>query len=557
MKTKFKLLWAFSTLLLLINTSCEKEYLQEETTSFISPDQLLVNEEGAEIYVIGAYDAIRVLASSFDGWLSMWGTLGADEIVVPNWGTDSKEIYLQSVSPSNATIRTIWENLYESVNKINSVVDRLSAMTSEQINDERKNKLIGEAKFLRATLYFALVTTWEHIPLVDSETTDINDLFVSQDNNGDGTIDNADTKLIYDLIEADLLFSESVLDAMQGQGRATKGAAQALLAKVYLQMTGFPLFEHNKFALAEAKLQEVIDSGVYQLETLYPDVFSIENEQNNEMVFAIGFDGPGLNQGGKLGTFYGPLGNTENGGQAGNNWFVNWELAGDSQSNANGGSGSWGARNNFAFAQGYQEDDIRCRNNIAKHRVNEPQGWTPYDGLYNATARKPQVAWRRATWKPWKWHNIRPSNWGTDTPFDQPYIRYADVLLMYAEAKNGQGILTQSDVDNTVNLLRGRARVFPDGVIMPDTVAPDMVLGAQQANADEILSERRKELCFEGWRRNDLIRFGKYAQAVSVTQPVWSNSGNPATQYSDFEIRWPIPASELLINPNLIQNPDY
>ena len=93
MKTKFKLLWAFSTLLLLINTSCEKEFLHEETTSFISPEQLLLNEEGAEIYVIGAYDAIRVLASSFDGWFSMWGTLGADEIVVPNWGTDTKEIY--------------------------------------------------------------------------------------------------------------------------------------------------------------------------------------------------------------------------------------------------------------------------------------------------------------------------------------------------------------------------------------------------------------------------------------------------------------------------------
>ena len=498
MKNRLTTVLILSLLFLVLSTSCEKVFLEEETTSFINPDQLLVNEEGAEIYLVGAYDAMRVLATGYDGWLSMWGTLGADEIVVPNWGADAKQIYLQSLSPSNSTIRNIWEGLYISVNKINSVIDRLSAMTDDQINDLKKNQLIGEAKFLRSALYFAIVTSWENIPLVASETTSLDNLLVSQDNNGDGSIDNADTKMVYDLIIEDLIFSESVLEMGQGEGRATKGAAQALLGKVYLQMTGFPLFEMDKFELAELKLQEVMDSGIYQLEPLYPDVFSIDNEQNNEMVFAIGFDGPGLNQGGKLGTFYGPQGATENGGQAGNNWFINWELAGDSQSNANGGSGTWGARNNYAFAQGYQENDIRCRNNIAKHRVNEPQQWTAEDGMYNPTARKTEIAWRRPTWKPWKWHNIRPSNWGTDTPFDQPYIRYADVLLMYAEAKNGQGMLSQADIDNTVNLIRSRARQFPDGVVMQDTIAADMVFADPETNANEILSERRKELCLEG-----------------------------------------------------------
>ena len=149
--------------------------------------------------------------------------------------------------------------------------------------------------------------------------------FLSKDNKKDGSIDNADTAMVYELIVEDLMFAESVLETGQGAGRATKGAAQSLLGKVYLQMTGFPLFETDKFELAELKLQEVIDSGIYQLEPHYPDVFSIDNEQNNEMVFAIGFDGPGLNQGGKLGTFYGPQGATENGGHAGNNWCINSE----------------------------------------------------------------------------------------------------------------------------------------------------------------------------------------------------------------------------------------
>ena len=531
--------------LLLVVTGCNSEsFLNESPTGFADPNALLTDKEGAEIYTIGTYDAIRVLASDMDGWLSMWGTLAADEICVPNWGATAKPIYLHTLSPSNATVRTIWENLYISVNKANSAIDRISAMTEVQIDLESRDKLIGESRFIRAMLYFSLVSSWENIPLVKNETTNLENIEVAQ----------STPKEVYDFIIEDLLFAESVLNTEQGGGRATKGAAQALLSKVYLQMTGFPLNETDKYALAETKLREVIDGNTYRILDEYPSVFSLDNEQNEEMIFAIGFDGPGINQGGGLGTFYGPNGNVINGGQSGNNWFVNWELAGTSAALPEG-SGSWGARNNYKFAQGYHDDDIRSRNNIAKHNVNQGP-WTAEDGMYNPIARKAHLPGKRATWKPWKWHNIRPSNWGNDTPFDQPYIRYSDVLLMYAEALNGQGSLTQVDIDMTVNKLRTRATIWPSDV-QPQDVAPLMVLASQADNTDEILSERRKELCFEGWRRNDLIRFGKYSQAISVTQPSWSNTGNPAPQFSDFEIRWPIPSNELQLNSKLVQNSGY
>ena len=531
--------------LLLVVTGCNSEsFLNESPTGFADPNALLTDKEGAEIYTIGTYDATRVLASDMDGWLSMWGTLAADEICVPNWGSTAKPIYLHTLSPSNATVRTIWENLYISVNKANSAIDRISAMTEDQIDLESRDKLIGESRFIRAMLYFSLVSSWENVPLVKNETTNLENIEVAQ----------STPKEVYDFIIEDLLFAESVLNTEQGGGRATKGAAQALLSKVYLQMTGFPLNETDKYALAETKLKEVIDGNTYRILDEYPSVFALDNEQNEEMIFAIGFDGPGINQGGGLGTFYGPNGNVINGGQSGNNWYINWELAGTSAALPEG-SGSWGARNNYKFAQGYHDDDIRSRNNIAKHNVNQGS-WTAEDGMYNPIARKAHLAGKRATWKPWKWHNIRPSNWGNDTPFDQPYIRYSDVLLMYAEALNGQGRLTQVDIDMTVNKLRTRATIWPSDV-QPQDVAPLMVLASQADNTDEILSERRKELCFEGWRRNDLIRFGKYSQAISVTQPSWSNTGNPAPQFSDFEIRWPIPSNELQLNSKLVQNSGY
>ena len=530
--------------LILINSSCQK-YLEEKPSVFASPDQILVDAAGAELYTVGNYAQIKVLASDFDGWLLLWGTIGADEIVIPNWGASIRSIYLHSFTTSNNLILNVWQNLYKSINRINSGIERIGAMNSEQIDEDLKNKYIAEHKFLRAMLYFSLVTTWENVPLIltESKSDDIGNFEVYQ----------STAKEVYNQIIEDLLFAESFLIEGQGHGRATKGAAQSLLGKVYLQMTGPPLNETDKFSLAANKLESVINSGVYDLIPYYPDIFTLEYEQSAEIVFSIGADGPGLNQGSRIGTLFGPQGQTINGGAAGNNWYINLEMAGP-DSGFGGVADNFfnGGRNDYDFAQSYTEDDIRSRNNVAKHNVNQCD-CSPEEGMFSNSDRNQG---NKANWKPWKWHNIKPSNWGTDTPLDQPYIRYADVLLMYAEALNGSGSLDQTDADATINLIRARARVFPDEV-KPDSVVPDLIVGTKEFNSNEILSERRKELCLEGWRRNDLIRFGKYFEGINSSQNTWSNSGNPQGQFSSHEIRWPIPFNEMELNSNLIQNIGY
>ena len=151
-----------------------------------------------------------------------------------------------------------------------------------------------------------------------------------------------------------------------------------------------------------------------------------------------------MGQGSAVGTLYGPLGSVSNGSANGNMWYVNWELAGPSTGPGN--TGNWTAnngkgglpRNNHPFAQPYEDLDIRSRNNIAKTNVNQSQwinNW-PEDGMFGDRGQTTYGQARRlgkGAWKPWKWHNIRPSDWGGDTPVDEIYIRYADVLLMYAE----------------------------------------------------------------------------------------------------------------------------
>ena len=244
------------TFLIVLTFSCKK-YLEEEPSVFASPDQILVDAAGAELYTVGNYAQIKVLASDFDGWLLLWGTIGTDEIVIPNWGASIRSIYLHSFTTSNNLILNVWRNLYRSINRINSGIERIDAMNSEQIDEDLKNKYIGEHKFLRAMLYFSLVSTWENIPLIleESKSEDIGNFEVSQ----------SSPKEVYNQIVEDLLFAESVLDEVQGQGRATKGAAQALLGKVYLQMTGPPLNETDKYGLAANKLESIINSGVYDL----------------------------------------------------------------------------------------------------------------------------------------------------------------------------------------------------------------------------------------------------------------------------------------------------
>jgi hypothetical protein len=272
-------------------------------------------------------------------------------------------------------------------------------------------------------------------------------------------------------------------------------------------MTGFPLKQADKFALAATELKAVIESGVYGLFPDYSFNFDLNHEQGIEHIFSIGMQGPGLKEGSLLGFMYGPNGSVNNGGGWGT-CFINQE-----------------------FEASYDRNDVRLKNNIAKHNQNDA---VFVDGT------------DKVSWRAWKWHAEKPNNYANDSPFDNPYIRYSDILLMYAEAMNGQNLLTQAVVDQTINRVRTRAGITP------------VALGTKTEMTTLLLSERRKELCLEGWRRDDLIRFGVYATTIkAINQSGWSIAGLPGAAYEDFKIRWPIPLAELNLNKALVQNEGY
>ena len=140
-------------LISLLFIGCQEDFLEEPTSSIIDPETLLTSKTGAEVYTVGAYEATRnVIASNWPGWLNIWGVIAVDEVVLPGWST-FKPIYLHTLSPSDNIIRTLWENMYVSLNRVNSVVDRVGAMTEDQISVADRDKLVAEARFLLSLIH--------------------------------------------------------------------------------------------------------------------------------------------------------------------------------------------------------------------------------------------------------------------------------------------------------------------------------------------------------------------------------------------------------------------
>ncbi len=486
--------------------TCKSDLLEENPTNVLVASQFFQTAADAEIALAGAYDALQSPdVYDFTGYAVHWGNKGVDELNTPNWVAGGrKELHLYQITPNMIAVENIWAATYKGINVTNGVIDRVGQMSTDILDEERKTSITAEARFIRAVFYFAAVRVWENIPLITSETINLDDLEVKQ----------ASTEEVYAQIIDDLTFAEETLEEGQGGGRATKGAAAALLGKVYLQMTGTPLNQNDKFDLANQQFEKVILSGTYSLQTAYSDVFDYENEDNSEILFAVKFDGPGLDDGGRTGSFMGPNGAQENGGGWGTE-YINTELA-----------------------TSYAEGDDRLCHNVAKHNVNNCDT--------NACEDEACLNNDPCGWRPWKWHKPKPNIFLYDSPMDFIYLRYADILLSKAEAVNRISGPTAEAYD-LVNQVTSRSN------------APAIAEGLDADGfADALLAERRLELCFEGHRKDDLIRFGKLDEIVrNVDETCWSSSGNPGGDLQSHEYKLPIPQREIDLNPSLVQNEGY
>ena len=396
--------------------------------------------------------------------------------------------------PTESNIGTWWSTLYEGVKRANVVIERVPDI---QMDAALKSRYISEARFVRALIYFDLVRAWGDVPLITTVTPERGE-------------PRTPASEVYDLIEQDLLqaidgLPEKSEYAATEMGRATKGAARALLAKVYL-------FQQD-FVNAELYALEVINSGEYDLMPNFEDANSKAGEFGVESVFEIGAL---------------PLEGIENGG----NQYANVQGV---RGMPNRGWGfnrpSLDLQNSFEPGDPRLDATVIFLGEVLDGITIAGDGGTP-DEIRDGSNNLVEIeTYNQKVWTPGE-------NVPTQHDHNKRIIRYADVLLMAAEALNENGKSAEALI--YLNQVRERARGGAN--ILPDIT---------ETNADLlreiILEERRHELAMEGHRFWDLVRTGK---AEEVLGPLGFVVGKHELL--------PIPQSEMdLTNGIWDQNPNW
>ncbi len=476
---------ALSILAILATSSCKDSFLDLQPISSAASGNFYKTAADMKVALNAAYAALHQSGISTNNYV--FGEISSDNTYPPASGsvTDQDEFDRFYIRTTNPFISARWDHGYNAISRINTVLEKIVPV---EMDDQLKKGYVAEAKFLRAFVYFELVRTFGDVPLVTKTLTA--NLSEAYDFGRDAA------SAVYAQIETDLLEADPDLPVSYTGadiGRATRGAAKALLGKV--------LLTQRKFPQAAAKLKEVIDLGVYDLVS-YPAAFDPAQKNGPEAVFEIQF-AAGMGLGNPWPNAFAP----QNSGNA----VINF-----------GGGG--GNRPTQDLIDAYEPGDVRKDFSLATSYVNA-SGQTIQDVHVRKYRFNPDLS--------------------NDNANNIPIIRYADVLLMYAECLNEQGYVTGGEAFALLNRIRLRAGLGEKSAAdVPDQAAFRLALE----------QERRVEFAFEGHRWFDLVRTDR-AMAVINSKAQSINLVAPITQNN---LVFPIPQSQIDINRNKIkQNPGY
>lgn len=462
--------------------SCE--VLDQTPESSFTPDNFYRNADDAKAAVSTVYD----LMNSNDMYNQVMWILQDQATDDAEWGGGrstanqaKNDLDKYTFTPATSTFQSVWTTAYRAINRANAVIDRVPNIA---MDNDLKNRYVAEAKFMRGFYYFTLVRLFGGVPLSLKETTSLNDLSVPR-----ASVDDVYKQIVQDFTDAENVLPLTYTTA--DKGRASKGAAKAFLAKVYLT--------RQEWAKASAKAKEVMDLGAgYDLWANYADIFSIANENGKESIFEVQALGGGFGEGSFMQGYMRPSFDRVN-GTAG---------FGDDPVTEN-------------LYKTYRTDDKR--RNITLR-------------LYTATGTPAAPA--SVTFPCYVAKYLDPTATANGEGSNNfPIIRYADVLLMYAEALNEQAA-NNDDAYKSINRIRNRAGL------------PNLTVNLSKDQfRDSLLLERRLELAFEGHRWYDLARTKRLISAMKVQ--------NSTIKVEDRHYLFPIPQTERDVNAKLDQNQGY
>lgn len=507
--------------------SCKK-FLDTKPEDFVSPEYYYTTEAQLNTALNGVYDILGRTALYGDAWWEKFNVV-TDECFFNNNNPTAiaTGVRVQNFDASDADVKALWSVLYEGINRANLL---LANINKPEMEAAKRKVIEGETKFLRAYFYFLLVSNWGNIPLVLTPTSSLSNTDIAR----------AASTEVYDFIIREMTEAEQKVKTITSfgfGGRITKTAVQGILARVCLYMAGYPLQDVSKYQAAINWAGKVMQSGEHALNPSYRQLFinyAQDLYDTKESIWEVEFWG---NQ----------IGN--NFQESGNLGYIN----GITTSNQAIGF-SYGFINATPILYNVYEikDSLRRDWNIAPFSYNSSGGKTlkAANDLYTRNCGK----WRR------EYETVLPKA-VNHTSQNFPVLRYADVLLMFAEAENevnGPTIVAY-DAINEVRA-RGYGKLLP-GAVNPDEA--DLPAGlSKEEFRKRIQDERSRELCFECLRKPDLVRWGMYLPVMKETANYIATNASanfryaaiPGNNTTDRNVLLPIPLTDLGVNKLLTQN---
>ncbi len=514
---KFKKLFLALCLSILWVSACNEDLLVVQDENRLNPDVFWQSGDDASKAIIGAYSPLSGVFSW--GRMMILHTVYRSDAInpIPFQGvtTDAANF---SIEPTFGRLQETWGEYWKTILRANTILNEVPQIEDASFSDEQRGQILGEAHYLRAFQYFYLVTMFRNVPLITQPAASIDEI-----KNAPAEPEVVWQQIIDDLKMAQTLLPENWDDA--NVGRATWGAATGLLGKTYLYRSGIE--NVDEYALAAVEFQKIIDreGDLYSLMPNHSANFGREQENNAESLFEIQFDNSGAawgadNAGSNLNAAFesdlSPPGYTSQSGVLVNPWVREAFLAETTTVGA---------------------IDPRAFNTILWNETGIMVYLDPFQQAFadnlNAVAMRKYLDFRDGKSQPqFEGPDASDINWRI--------MRYADILLMYAEAQN-EAVPNSSLALDALNKVRARSD-------MAGRTASDQATLRQQ-----IRDERVLELLFEGDRYMDLLRWGMIPEAI--TDELKSNMGG--SQYREGREYLPIPQIEVDTNPLYPQNPGY
>jgi hypothetical protein len=487
-----QLIWFLAIAVLAGAFSCKK--LNEDPSAIIVTSQFYKTSSDATSAVNAVYSTLNSDPAGdfplYGRQLNLLVENGSDNQVYSpsNTNPDVRALGTETYISSNSRVQKIWQQLYYGINRANIAIDNIPAIA---MDTALRARLVRESKFIRALLYFDLVRLYGAVPLIlhNPSSIQVSALLVPRT-----SVDSVYTQIVIDLKDAtNLPKSYSGADL----GRATGGAAHTLLAKVYLTK--------QDWSDALAQLNIVINGGYgYALFPNYYDAFQKATKNGKEHIFSVQFE-----------TNLGAVNSTQ---------YLSEEFT--------------------SFNTGTFPIDIPADSSVYKlFSPNDTRrAVTFYSSVYNSATGQTVVFNNAYTpyFNKFVDYSLTPLSIQAQSGINYPVLRYADVLLMYAEAQNELSGAPTGDAYAAINQVRARANV------------PNLTPGLNQSDfRDSVFLERRKEFIQEGHRWFDLVRQGGTVLVDALHKlPVKSAASSKNNLY-------PIPLVEIQLNPKLTQNPGY